>query len=145
MSETTIAFIVLSASCHHLTRADSGCSRISWFSRVTLPWLRGGTSVAPCRHKCSHVPVFPPSVWPSSRSKFDLGSFTIGFYGKNSYQSLWFWSAVFLAWSASTHSPNCFHAWKRVGIMSCVYNYYISFFSLFHSCRFLTIERPAKV
>ena len=73
MSEMTIAVIVVSASCHHLTRADSGWSRISWFSRVTLPWLRGGTSVAPWRHKCSHVPVLPPSVWPSSRSNFDLG------------------------------------------------------------------------
>ena len=73
MSEMTIAVIVVSASCHHLTRADSGWSRISWFSRVTLPWLRGGTSVAPWRHKCSHVPVFPPSVWPSSHSNFDLG------------------------------------------------------------------------
>ena len=58
MSEMTIAVIVVSASCHHLTRADSGWSRISWFSRVTLPWLRGGTSVAPWRHKRSHVPVF---------------------------------------------------------------------------------------
>ena len=48
----------VTASCHHLTRADSGWSRISWFSRVTLPWLRGGTSVAPWRHKSSHVPVF---------------------------------------------------------------------------------------
>ena len=73
MSEMTIAVIVVSASSHHLTRTDSGWSRISWFSRVTLPWLRGGTSVAPWRHKCSHVPVFPPSVWPSSRSNFDLG------------------------------------------------------------------------
>ena len=58
MSEMTIAVIVVSASCHHLTRADSGWSRISWFSRMTLPWLWGGTSVAPWRHKCSHVPVF---------------------------------------------------------------------------------------
>ena len=58
MSEMTIGVIVVSASCHHLTRADSGWSRISWFSRVTLPWLRGGTSVAPWRHKCLHVPVF---------------------------------------------------------------------------------------
>ena len=73
MSEMAIVVIVLSASCHHLTLADSGWSRISWFSRVTLPWLRGGTSVAPWRHKWSHVPVFPPSVWPSSRSNFDLG------------------------------------------------------------------------
>ena len=58
MSEMTIEVIVVSASCHHLTRADSGWSRISWFSRVTLPWLRGGTSGAPWRHKSSHVPVF---------------------------------------------------------------------------------------
>ena len=58
MSEMTIAVIAVSASCHHLTRADSGWSRISWFSRVTLPWLRGGTSVAPWRHKSLHVPVF---------------------------------------------------------------------------------------
>ena len=58
MSEMTIAVMVVSASCHHLTRADSSWSRISWFSRVTLPWLRGGTSVAPWRHKSSHVPVF---------------------------------------------------------------------------------------
>ena len=58
MSEMTITVIVVSASCHHFMRADSGWSRISWFSRVTLPWLRGGTSVAPWRHKCSHVPVF---------------------------------------------------------------------------------------
>ena len=58
MSEMTITVIVVSASCHHSTRADSGWSRTSWFSRVTLPWLRGGTSVAPWRHKSSHVPVF---------------------------------------------------------------------------------------
>ena len=73
MSEMTIAVIVVSASCHHLTWADSGWSRISWFRRVTLRWLRGGTSVAPWRHKWSDVPVFSPSVWPSSRSNFDLG------------------------------------------------------------------------
>ena len=99
MSEMTIAVIVvsLSASCHHLMRADSGWSRISWFSRVTLPWLRGGTSVAPWRHKSSHVLVFPPSVWPSSRSNFDLGPSPSDSTEKTlSYQSLWFWSAVFL-------------------------------------------------
>ena len=58
--EMTITVFVVSASwsCHHLTRADSGWSRIAWFSRVTLPWLRGGTIVAPWRHKCSHVPNF---------------------------------------------------------------------------------------
>ena len=97
MSEMTIAVIVVSASCHHLMWADSGWSRISWFSRVTLPWLRGGTSVAPWRHKCSHVPVFPLSVWPSSRSNFDLGPSPSDSTEKTlSYQSLWFWSAVFL-------------------------------------------------
>ena len=78
----------------------SGWSRISWFSRVTMPWmtwLRGGTSVAPRRHKCSHVPDFPPSVWPSSRSNFDLGPSPLDSTEKTlSYQSLWFWSAVFL-------------------------------------------------
>ena len=84
MSEMTIAVIVVSASCHHLTWADSGWSRISWFSRVTLPWLRGGTSVAPWRHKWSHVPVFLPSVWPSSRSNFDLGPSPSDSTGKNS-------------------------------------------------------------
>ena len=51
-----------SSSCqHHVITSPgliTGWSRISWFSRVTLPWLRGGTSVAPWRHKCSHVPVF---------------------------------------------------------------------------------------
>ena len=97
MSDMTIGVTVVSASCHHLTRADSGWSRISWFSRVTLPWLRGGTSVAPWRHKWSHVPVFPPSVWPSSCSNFDLGPSPSDSTEKTlSYQSLWFWSAVFL-------------------------------------------------
>ena len=83
MSDMTIAVIVVSASCHHLTRADSGWSRISWFIRVTLPWLRGGTSVAPWRHKCSHVPVSAVclTVFPF---EFRPRTFTIGFYGKNS-------------------------------------------------------------
>ena len=53
----------------------------SWFRLITniliqsrdLAWLRGGTSVAPWRHKCSHVPVFPSFVWPSFRPNFDLG------------------------------------------------------------------------
>ena len=53
--------------------------------------------VAPWRHKCLHVPVFPPSVWPSSRSNFDLGPSPSDSTEKTlSYQSLWFWSAVFL-------------------------------------------------
>ena len=58
MSEMTIAVIVVSGSCHHWTRADSGWSRMSWLSRVTLPWLRGGTSVAPWRHKCRTCQFF---------------------------------------------------------------------------------------
>ena len=32
-------------------------------------WHQCGTMTS----QCSHVPVFPPSVWPSSRSNFDLG------------------------------------------------------------------------
>ena len=89
------------SSCqHHVItwrRADSGWSRISWFRRVTLPWLRGGTSVAPWRHKWAHVPVF--------RRLFDRLPVRIStsylHHRKNStektlsYQSLWFWSAVF--------------------------------------------------
>ena len=40
---------------------------------------------------------FWPSVWPSSRSNFDLGPSPLDSMEKNlSYQSLWFWSAVFL-------------------------------------------------
>ena len=40
---------------------------------------------------------FWPSVWPSSRSNFDLGRSPLDSAEKTlSYQSLWFWSAVFL-------------------------------------------------
>ena len=40
---------------------------------------------------------FWPSVWPSSRSNFDLGPSPLDSTEKNlSYQRLWFWSAVFL-------------------------------------------------
>ena len=69
MSEMTIAVIVVSASCHHLTRADSGWSRISWFSRVTLPWWG----------PCAYVIVYgklPPSQsfsgyrWVASQNGF---------------------------------------------------------------------------
>ena len=80
-------------------KPHSGWSRIlvSWFSRVTLPWLRGGTSVAPWRHKSSHVPVFRRLFDPSSRSNFDLGPSPSDSTEKTlSYQSLWFWSAVSL-------------------------------------------------
>ena len=97
MSEITIAVIVVSASCHHLTRADSGWSQISWFSRVTLPWLRGGTSVAPWPHKCSHVPVFRRLFdrLPVRISTSDLHHRILR---KKLYHimSLWSWSAVFL-------------------------------------------------
>ena len=96
MSEMTIAVIVVSASCHHLTRADSGWSRISWFSRVTLPWLRGGTSVAPWRHKSSHVPVFL-RLFDRLPVRISTSDLHHRIYGKNSIISeLWFWSAVFL-------------------------------------------------
>ena len=66
-------------------------------------------SVAWHCHDCEVAPVwhhdvtnaarasFPPSVWPSSRSNFDLGPSPSDSTEKTlSYQSLWFWSAVFL-------------------------------------------------
>ena len=83
--EMTIEVIVVSASCHHLTRADSGwsISRISWFSRVTLPWLRGGTSVAPWPHKSSHVPVFR-RLFDRLPVRISTSDLHYGFYGKNS-------------------------------------------------------------
>ena len=91
MSQMTIGVIVVSASCHRLIPADH-----EYLDSVAWP-CRGGTSVAPWRHKCSHVPVFPPFVWPSSRSNFDLGPSPSDSTEKTlSYQSLWFWSAVFL-------------------------------------------------
>ena len=41
---------------------------------------------------------FWPSVWPTSCSNFDLGPSPLDSTEKNlSYQSLWFWSAVFLS------------------------------------------------
>ena len=89
-----------------------------WFRLITniliqshdLPmiarWHQCGTTTSQMLARAS----FPQSVWPSSRSNFDLGpsrsdSTEKTRNGKNqkkkkkrkkSYQSLWFWSAVFL-------------------------------------------------
>ena len=85
MSKMTIAVIVVSATCHHLTRADSGWSRISWFSHVTL-------------HDCEVAPVWHNDVTNARTHQFFRcltvfpfefrpRTFTIGFYGKRSFIS----------------------------------------------------------
>ena len=72
--------------------SDSGWSWTFQITRVTL-------------HDCQVAPApliynncqFSLSVWPSSRSNFDLGPSPLVSVGKNlSDQSLRFWSAVFL-------------------------------------------------
>ena len=56
-------------------------------------WHQCGTMTSQILARAS----FPPSVWPSSRSNFDLGPSPSDSSEKTlSYQSLWFWSAVFL-------------------------------------------------
>ena len=56
-------------------------------------WHQCGTMTSQILARAS----FPPSVWPSSRSNFDLGPSPSDSTEKSlSYQSLWFWSAVFL-------------------------------------------------
>ena len=56
-------------------------------------WHQCGTMTSQILARAS----FPPSVWPSSRSNFDLGPSPSDSTEKTlSYQSLWFWSAVFL-------------------------------------------------
>ena len=56
-------------------------------------WHQCGTMTSQILARAS----FPPSVWPSSRSNFDLGPSPSDSAEKTlSYQSLWFWSAVFL-------------------------------------------------
>ena len=56
-------------------------------------WHQCGTMTSQMLARAS----FSPSVWPSSRSNFDLGSSPSDSTEKTlSYQSLWFWSAVFL-------------------------------------------------
>ena len=100
MSEMTIAVIVVSASCHQLTRADSGWSRLitniliqSRDLAMIARWHQCGTMTSQILARAS----FSPSVWPSSRSNFDLGPSPSDSTEKTlSYQSLWFWSAVFL-------------------------------------------------
>ena len=57
------------------------------------PWLM---PAARRRHPRFFGHFWPP-VWPSSRSNFDLGPSPLDSTEKNlSYQSLWFWTAVFL-------------------------------------------------
>ena len=56
-------------------------------------WHQCGTMTSQMLSRAS----FPPSVWPCSRSNFDLGPSPSDSTEKTlSYQSLWFWSAVFL-------------------------------------------------
>ena len=56
-------------------------------------WHQCGTMTSQILARAS----FPPSVWPSSRSNFDLGPTPSDSTEKTqSYQRLWFWSAVFL-------------------------------------------------
>ena len=56
-------------------------------------WHQCGTMTSQMLARAS----FSPSVWPSSRSNFDLGPSPSDSTEKTlSYQSLWFWSAVFL-------------------------------------------------
>ena len=56
-------------------------------------WHQCGTMTSQILARAS----FPPSVWPSSRSNFDLGPSPSDSTEKTlSYQSLWFWSAIFL-------------------------------------------------
>ena len=86
-----------SSSCQH---HDAG-----WFRLITniliqsrdlamiARWHQCGTMTSQMLARAS----FPPSVWPSSRSNFDLGPSPSDSTEKTlSYQSLWFWSAVFL-------------------------------------------------
>ena len=76
MSKKTIAVIVVSRRVSIMSSLDAG-----WFRLITniliqsrdlamiARWHQCGTMTS----QCSHVPVFSPSVWPSSRSNFDLG------------------------------------------------------------------------
>ena len=84
MSEMTIAVIVVSASCHHLTRADSGLiTNILIQSRdlaMIARWHQCGTMtsqmLARAQFSAVCLTVFPFEFRPRT--------FTIGFYGKNS-------------------------------------------------------------
>ena len=92
-------------------RSQSSCVSImssldaGWFRLITniliqsrdlamiARWHLCGTMTSQILARAS----FPPSVWPSSRSNFDLGPSPSDSTEKTlSYQSLWFWSAVFL-------------------------------------------------
>ena len=100
MSEMTIALIRSHRRVSIMSSLDAG-----WFRLITniliqsrdlamiARWHQCGTMTSQLLARAS----FPPSVWPSSRSNFDLGSSPSDSTEKTlSYQSLWFWSAVFL-------------------------------------------------
>ena len=77
--------------------SNSGLIRIGTQPRTADAWHQWLMPAARRRHP-RFFGHFWPSVWPSSRSNFDLGPSPLDSTEKNlSYQSLWFWSAVFLA------------------------------------------------
>ena len=90
-----------SSSCQHIMSSLDA----SWFRLITNILIQSRDPAIIARwHKCGTMTSqmlarasFPPSVWPSSRSNFDLGQSPLDSTEKTlSYQSLWFWSAVFL-------------------------------------------------
>ena len=84
----------------HVSRSsaasNSGLIRIGTQPRTADAWHQWLMPAARRRHP-RFFGHFWPSVWPSSRSNFDLGPSPLDSAEKKlSYQSLWFWSAVFL-------------------------------------------------
>ena len=76
--------------------SNSGLIRIGTQQQTADAWHQWLMPAARRRHP-RFFGHFWPSVWPSSRSNFDLGPSPLDSTVKNlSYQSLWFWSAVFL-------------------------------------------------
>ena len=105
---------IVSGLRHDDERDDDRCHRrVSIMSSLDAGWFRLITNISIQSrdlamiarwHQCGTMTSqmlarasFPPSVWPSSRSNFDLGPSPSDSTEKTlSYQSLWFWSAVFL-------------------------------------------------
>ena len=114
MSEMTIAVIVVSlsvsASCQ-LSSFDAG-----WFRLITNILIQSRDLAEVAWHQCGTMTSqilarasFPPSVWPSSRSNFDLGPSPSDSTEKTlSYQSLWFWSAVLKRPKSDVHQKSNF-------------------------------------
>ena len=76
--------------------SNPGLIRIGTQPRTADAWHQWLMPAARRRHP-RFFGHFWPSVWPSSCSNFDLGPSPLDSTEKNlSYQSLWFWSAVFL-------------------------------------------------